>query len=177
MIPIGQIFSDINSFFLAETRLNGRGVEIASKDFIRQSIARSSTEGVQKSFCRNESCPQLSTTSDFEMSSEVHASSPTLEDRRPLTSGSSYCQFEKANQATKDTGQPAANPDEPSETHVSNHDAHGTYWSSPLPMVSGLILGGLFSLGHHVFYSHFDGSIVGSPNEEQWNIRLVFPVI
>lgn len=80
------------------------------------------------------------------------------------------------NRAATHTGQAAANSGERPETHSSsNRDTHGIYLRSPVLMGSSWILGVIFSLGHHLFYSHFDGSIVGSTNEQQWNIRFVFP--
>lgn len=83
----------------------------------------------------------------------------------------------QTDQAATQTGQAAANPGEPPETHASsNRDTHGIYLKSPILMGSSWILGAVFSLGHHLFYKHFDGSIVGSTNEEQWNIRFVSPL-
>lgn len=64
--------------------------------------------------------------------------------------------------------------DKPAQHASSSRESHGIYLRSPALMVSCWIFGIIFSLCHHLFYSHFDGSIVGSPDEEQWNIRFVF---
>jgi hypothetical protein len=81
------------------------------------------------------------------------------------------------NQATTHNGQAAANSGEPPETHASsNRDTHGIYVRSPLLMMSCWILGVIVSVGHHLFYKHLDRSIVRGANEEQWNIRFVFPL-
>jgi hypothetical protein len=69
-----------------------------------------------------------------------------------------------------DSGQP---PDKPPQ-HASSNEEHGIYLRSPVLMISCWIFGAIFSLVHHLFYSHFDGSIVGSTDEQQWNIRFVF---
>lgn len=65
-------------------------------------------------------------------------------------------------------------PDKPTQHASSSRESHGIYLRSPALMISCWIFGVIFSLCHHLFYSHFDGSIVGGPNEEQWNIRFVF---
>lgn len=58
------------------------------------------------------------------------------------------------------------------EVHASSkQQTHGIYWRTPVLMVSSWIVGLIFSIGHHLFYSHFDRRSVRSANEEQWNIR------
>lgn len=58
------------------------------------------------------------------------------------------------------------------QQHASSGiSAHGIFWRSPALMISCFLLGMLASIGHHLFYSHFDGTIVGSPSEQEWNIR------
>ena len=69
-----------------------------------------------------------------------------------------------------DSGQP---PERPTRHASSSGESHGIYLRSPALMISCWIFGVIFSLCHHLFYSHFDGSIVGSPDEQQWNIRCV----
>jgi len=56
---------------------------------------------------------------------------------------------------------------------ASTRQAHGIFWRSRLLMLTCFMLGLLASIGHHQFYRHFDGSIVGSTNEQEWNIRSV----
>lgn len=62
---------------------------------------------------------------------------------------------------------------EPRQHASSSSESHGIYLRSPTLMISCWIFGVIFSLCHHLFYSHFDGSIVGNSDEEQWNIRCV----
>ncbi|KAF2094276.1 hypothetical protein NA57DRAFT_60907 [Rhizodiscina lignyota] len=76
-------------------------------------------------------------------------------------------------QTTTRSGQAPEKPGGLPGAHASsNRDSHGIYWRSPALMGSGWAAGVIFSIGHHLFYSHFNGLIVGSTNEEQWNIRI-----
>lgn len=56
--------------------------------------------------------------------------------------------------------------------HISPEDqAHGVYYKAPILMVLSSLLGVSASLGHHFLYSHFDGAVVESNWEQEWNIR------
>jgi hypothetical protein len=93
---------------------------------------------------------------------------PILELKEPA-----ICEVSGADTITL-TSQQAEEPFGPTEEHnPPNFDYHGIWWRSPTLMGLSWIFGVVFSFAHHLFYSHFDGLIVGSANEQQWNIRFV----
>jgi len=55
---------------------------------------------------------------------------------------------------------------------ASTRQAHGISWRSSSLMLTCFVLGLLASIGHHLFYQHFSGSIVGGKNEQERNIRF-----
>ncbi|KAK1256362.1 hypothetical protein MKX07_008621 [Trichoderma sp. CBMAI-0711] len=46
------------------------------------------------------------------------------------------------------------------------------HWAVPCLMVSGLVCGVAFAIGHHFFYASLDSRIVQSNAEQEWNIRI-----
>jgi hypothetical protein len=51
-------------------------------------------------------------------------------------------------------------------------EPHGIYrWSLVLSM-SWFVFGLLACIGHHKFYSHSDGILAGTSNEQEWNLRF-----
>ena len=46
------------------------------------------------------------------------------------------------------------------------------HWAVPSLMISGLLCGVAFALGHHFFYASLDSRIVQSNTEQEWNIRI-----
>ncbi|KAL7814198.1 hypothetical protein V8C44DRAFT_326045 [Trichoderma aethiopicum] len=46
------------------------------------------------------------------------------------------------------------------------------HWAVPSMMISGLLCGIAFALGHHFFYASWDSRIVQSNTEQEWNIRI-----
>lgn len=46
------------------------------------------------------------------------------------------------------------------------------HWAVPSLMVSCLVCGIAFALGHHFFYSSLNAKIVQSNIEQEWNIRI-----
>ena len=48
----------------------------------------------------------------------------------------------------------------------------GAHWLLPGLMVGGLLLGLLLALAHHLFYQSLNGHIVGSDEQQQWNVRI-----
>lgn len=46
------------------------------------------------------------------------------------------------------------------------------HWAVPSMMISGLLCGVAFALGHHFFYASWDSRIVQSNTEQEWNIRI-----
>jgi hypothetical protein len=81
---------------------------------------------------------------------------------------------QEAGESKSPSATASENADVTPEHASSSRESHGIYLRSPALMISCWIFGVIFGLCHHLFYSHFDGSIVGSPDEEQWNIRFVF---
>jgi len=62
--------------------------------------------------------------------------------------------------------------EEPPLQHAASiQGSHGIFWRSPMLMMAGFFAGSLACIGHHLFYSHFDGTIVGTANDQEWNIR------
>jgi len=62
--------------------------------------------------------------------------------------------------------------EEPPLQHAaSSQDSHGIFWRSPVLMIAGFLFGSIACVCHHRFYLHFDGTIVGSANDQEWNIR------
>lgn len=62
--------------------------------------------------------------------------------------------------------------DKAEDRHAALETAsHGIYWRSPMLMAASWLGGLLFCIAHHVLYALADGNIVGSLNEQQWNIR------
>jgi hypothetical protein len=59
----------------------------------------------------------------------------------------------------------------PLQHAASSQSSHGIFWRSPVLMIAGFLAGSLACFGHHRFYLHFDGTIVGSANDQEWNIR------
>ncbi|TFB03258.1 hypothetical protein CCMA1212_004255 [Trichoderma ghanense] len=46
------------------------------------------------------------------------------------------------------------------------------HWAVPSLMISGLLCGVAFAIGHHFFYASLDSRIVQSNTEQEWNIRI-----
>ena len=64
---------------------------------------------------------------------------------------------------------------EPENQHAhpsQNGQNHGIYMRSPVLMLLCFAAGNIAALGHHLFYSHYAGAVVGDAAEQEWNIRL-----
>jgi hypothetical protein len=54
-------------------------------------------------------------------------------------------------------------------------DPDHIHWLSPTIMISCLIGGACFAVGHHFYYHSLGGHIVGTVSDQQWALRCVKP--
>lgn len=65
----------------------------------------------------------------------------------------------------------ANNDTEKQTTQIKTSSFSGIHWKAPALIFLGLILGTAFAFGHHYYYRHFHGQIVGKKWQQQWILR------
>ena len=107
----------------------------------------------------------------------VEGSQPEANNSEDPRSGTSEIPYDEPNHLAR--GHEAADQDLPnlSEDPVeaaATPESHGIYWTSYVLTIFCFLFGVGVCIGHHAFYSHLDGVVVRSSDEQEWNIRSAY---
>lgn len=65
-----------------------------------------------------------------------------------------------------------AGDDSPTGRASKIRNTWSSYWSAPVLMAALFVAGVSFGSGHHVFYRSLNNTVVSSPEQQQWAIRI-----
>jgi hypothetical protein len=80
----------------------------------------------------------------------------------------------RGHEATETADQDLPNPSEDPVEAAATPESHGIYWKSCVLTILCFSFGVGGCIGHHAFYSHLDGVVVRSSDEQEWNIRSAY---
>jgi hypothetical protein len=107
----------------------------------------------------------------------VEGSQPEANNSEDPRSGTSEIPCDEPNhlargqEATETADQDLPTPSEDPVEAAATPESHGIYWRSRALTILCFLFGVGLCIGHHAFYSHLDGAVVRSSNEQELNIR------